>query len=1106
MECPKCHSQIAENSTVCPSCHKVLALKCPNCNSLSESPICPKCGYSILVKCSKCAKTVPFEKEFCTKCNFPLKKSLAIQECESDEFASIVVNFEALNSIKKILKTKELYSKFLFKLKNLLLSNIKNTDCKLIIYDNTYVINMNKDLSFATSTNKAIRLSLKIINSFVDLNLKVFEELGKNLDLTLTIIKKNSDELQELKTFNSNVKVLNLKKGTKKYLKGLQIILDQYIWEEAHKEYKTDSLYSVENAGEQIMLYEILLETYVLPPDKTNNEEIPPAIIQSNKTTESAESSESSYSFNNFDIKAKCKFNTTTTLETLNKLEYINFEKGGKIVSLKSSKENALPIPLIIKKLEERGLNVLKVNCSEQLNFKPWGILTEIFKDYFSISYQNKSAAISSLSPEVIKKYKPLVDLIYFKPIVSSSPEDARFAYMESWINFLSQLNNTAIIIEGLEYLDDTSLQTLELYFGHFKNITPNFIFTCYNEGLTLHSKIKKLRQASCYSEFTIKKVSIEDCLTTLRSDGTDFIQSFYYEKIKSNFNGSYLYFENAINYLKETNVLIDFENKLLIRSDKSTVLPKKLSDLLKARIKNLSKNYETSLVLAYLGVLGGKLDVKTLEQLGIKDVDNIAQNLAKINIIEYKNGFLFLNNYILLLPIILTALKKESKEFLAKSVLSSIAPNLDDTTLLHLMEEISAFKEQYLTLWKNYQFSINTGDYDAYLKNCLKSLTLIEKMTLDIEEEQLEEHKKDLYDNILMFLYSYSPEKIYDIENILLVDAINENDNEKIVKLSNLMLQGALITSNYSVALDLLHNILTRLPNPTLIIDGQLNNKFLLLSIIKIEILYNLGDFQQCCEVLENILTVLEPETLEKIKPKNFSLDSFKSHIMDTCRLGAIAKLIMLEDLDSFFDKIKKSLGAELADKDCIMAIKDFLADKVYNTGNVEKIPPYSKTIFLILQEISTLEDDYNKFVQNIYQAKLLSIEIGQKELELICDLLIGYAYMKVGVSKKAEIIFNDVLSIAKKSLLFNVICFARFLKIKLLINNSEKEKALLIINDALADIRKNGNNAKIFYAMFEKIYIDIVKDGNLIPCDIETEEKKLIPYVDTLKKLLND
>ena len=214
----------------------------------------------------------------------------------------------------------------------------------------------------------------------------------------------------------------------------------------------------------------------------------------------------------------------------------------------------------------------------------------------------------------------------------------------------------------------------------------------------------------------------------------------------------------------------------------------------------------------------------------------------------------------------------------------------------------------------------------------------------------------------------------------------------------------------------------------------------------------------------------------------------------------------MMLDDLESFFNKVQASLGVDLPEKDCILAIKDYLNDKVYSTGNIEEITPYSKIMFLILQELSTLENNYNKFAQNIYQAKLLSIDINQKELELICDLLIGYAYMKVGVAQKAEIIFNDVLNTAERLLLFNVICIARYLKVKLLINNSEKEKALLIINDSLADIRKNNNNAKIFYAMFEKIYIDIVKDGNLVPCDIELEEKKLLPYIDSLKKLLND
>ena len=67
MECPKCHSKIDDNSTVCPKCRKVILLECPNCHSLGETSICEACGYTILVKCSKCSTINHVEKEECTK-------------------------------------------------------------------------------------------------------------------------------------------------------------------------------------------------------------------------------------------------------------------------------------------------------------------------------------------------------------------------------------------------------------------------------------------------------------------------------------------------------------------------------------------------------------------------------------------------------------------------------------------------------------------------------------------------------------------------------------------------------------------------------------------------------------------------------------------------------------------------------------------------------------------------------------------------------------------------------------------------------------------------------------------------------------------------------
>ena len=352
------------------------------------------------------------------------------------------------------------------------------------------------------------------------------------------------------------------------------------------------------------------------------------------------------------------------------------------------------------------------------------------------------------------------------------------------------------------------------------------------------------------------------------------------------------------------------------------------------------------------------------------------------------------------------------------------------------------------------------------------------------------------------MCLYSYSTAKIYFIENILLMDAINEDDEEKIVKLSNLMLQGALITSNYTDALGLLHNILSRMPQATLKVNNTVNTKFLLLSLVNIEILYNIGNFRQCVEVAEDILSVLSPEILEQAKPASFSTNLFVSHIMETFRLVGFAKLYLMdEDIEEFFTLIKTTLNTELPERDCILAVRDFLSGKVYNTGNIEEYSAFSKVIFLILQEFSVLKNDYKRFAQNIYQAKLLSLDIHQRELEMFCDLLIAYAYSKIGITKKAEAIYKDVLNNAEKSAIFNILALSKYLLAKF---NSSTEEALLLINDTLALIRKYNNQSQIVYALFEKLYIDIIRSQEIANVDIEAEEQKIIGLKEKLSLIL--
>ena len=1104
MQCPKCHTHIDDNQAVCPKCHKVLLLECPNCHELGDSAVCEKCGYTILVKCSKCSKINHINDEKCKKCGFPVKTSLAYQECENDEFASVTVSFNNLGKIRKLLKSKDLYSKFYFKLQNMLLALTKNFEGKVINYGNEVVLNYNKELSFPTSSNKAVRFSLKVLNAFVGINKNIYENLGTTLGLTLTINKKTSEQLVDKISYESNIKTLAVKKE-KKYLKGLQIVLDEYVRDEVSKDFKTDSLYSIEEQGRNIVFYEIVLDSYVLPPSEDSDEQVMQAVPHEAKKIKKADEQGDLYSFKVFDINAKCRFENTNAIEIYDRLRSGDFEKNHKIVTIRSDGEYRASTNEIANLYEQKDYRVINVTCTPNMNYEPWGVFRAIFSDYYKFNPLEEKD-LAKVPANVLKAFGPIFDLFGEKAVKAMTAEDARYNYMEKCCNFLGTLAKTVIIIDGFENIDDTTIQTLELYFDKYKNIKPNFVFI-NSKSVAVHSKFKGLLRTPYYTEYTLDKVTINDCVSYFKSDAGDFIKSFYYEKISENFNGSFLYFINAVKYLEESGVLIDFENKLIIKSNKSVVLPSNLDGLYKERMKHIGKDMNLSLILAYSSILNSRLSISVFEQLGVKDVQKHVNKLIESGLGIFRDGFFYLDNYNIVSKVANSSLKKQSEELLVKNILGHLGKSLGDTAIALLMGRIGAFKEEYLTLWKNSQFAIATGDYDAYLKSCLGYLSLVEHIDADIDKESLDENKKDVYDNILTFLYNYSPSKIYFIENVLLMDAIEENDDDKIVKLSNLMLQGALISSNYTDALGLLHNILSRMKNPVIMVDGEVNTKFLLLSLVNIEILYNIGDFRQCVEIAEDILRILNPETIERVKPASFSTNLFVSHIMDTMRLAGFAKLYTMDDdIEEFFGRIKASMDAELPESDCILAVRDFLAGKIYTTENIEEYSAYSKVIFLLLQEFSVENIDYKRFAQNIYQAKLLASDIHQREIELFCDLMIAYAYLRMGIKKKAEAIYKDVLKTAEKDAIFNILALSKYLLSLLRFEEKDYDKSLKMINDALSLIRKYDNQSQILYALCEKQYIELEREKSGNSANLEIEERKLEFLREKLKRILQD
>ena len=150
-------------------------------------------------------------------------------------------------------------------------------------------------------------------------------------------------------------------------------------------------------------------------------------------------------------------------------------------------------------------------------------------------------------------------------------------------------------------------------------------------------------------------------------------------------------------------------------------------------------------------------------------------------------------------------------------------------------------------------------------------------------------------------------------------------------------------------------------------------------------------------------------------------------------------------------------------------------------------------------------MKDDYKRFAQNIFQAKLLAEEIHQNEIKYLCDLLIAYAYSKIGITAKAEHIYNDVMAYSERSAMFNILMTSKYL-FAILHAKSAPEESLYAINDALSIIRNNDNTAALFYTMFEKLFIRVVKQHHFENIDAESEERKLDSYREIYKLIIGE
>ena len=1093
MICPKCKKVIDDKATVCPYCKKVLALECPRCGNLSETSTCSNCGYIILSKCENCGTLNKTNKKICSKCGESTIVSAAKRLTENERFAALTLNCSNISKLTRTLGSKKLVTKFLFKLKSMLTNFAKEEKAYFIMYkENTFILNFTNEISEYTSAQKAMKAAIKLLNILCNLNRTLKKELMFTLEARITI------EQKDLKTFfdpnedTEKVKLLDLYTEQSNDAKGLQVTADQYIYNFLRKEYKMDTLYSTERDGSVISYYSLNTEEYIIPDkndaDETANLKSPAVKIVTKKELDFEQEL---YKKNIEGIKVNCKFEQMGAEKIYEYLQKTNFQTGNRIISLRGDSERDLPTSAVEKIVREK-VPCFTVICSENMSMTPWGFFHALVNEVNQNSVKKLTLGT--------KHDKLLASLVNLSPPDYADAESARLAYIETFLLFLTAIPQSVIYIENFEFIDIASRHVLEEVFSKINRTKLSFIITnC--KSYALQKVMPELLNSYYYIEIFIGQMNIEEAISGL-VDSEDFKNTYYHKKIVDNAGASYLYCVNAINYLKDCGIIISFNNKTVVTDSKTVILPFNLEHLINTRLKRISKDTAKSLILAYSYILGPAIETSILGKLGLNNIDSIRE-LENSGFISVYGNMVYIQNYETLKKSFKTTLKPEVLKYLATNLNGKVfGGNSCDYRAVLCFDYLNDYSMAFSKL---YELSIRTlqfGDYDTYLKMCIKLLKLLKSLEKDIPEEELAEYQSDFYNNLTQLLYRYAPERIYPIAESLLQKAIKSNDTEKIIILSNMMLQGGLLTSNYTNTVTLLQNILERTEDSFLADkSGNINYKVFSLSLVSMEIYFYLGMYDKCITVSEDILNVLTPDKIIKLKPAVFSDEQFIAHILDSLVYYLISIVLTGKlNLEPYLNKIEAAAGQLPKSVPVFETICKFLRGEPVS----EITAVCEDENYVLLSKLANafigFNGDYSLFASNIYDFKHTAAEQSKTPYILLGDLLIGYAYKSLNSHEKAGHIYNNVLSRGKNNSLFFITHLANYLLADLNTTQGNYQTALQILTNSITIMERTETPCLLLLYLFKKKLVEIVE---LQQYEINIDaEKGFIVQVETVYK----
>lgn len=243
-------------------------------------------------------------------------------------------------------------------------------------------------------------------------------------------------------------------------------------------------------------------------------------------------------------------------------------------------------------------------------------------------------------------------------------------------------------------------------------------------------------------------------------------------------------------------------------------------------------------------------------------------------------------------------------------------------------------------------------------------------------------------------------------------------------------------------------------------------------MSMIHIQILFNIGALVDALDVGYKVLNIINRDTIDKLKPEYMSKEDFIGFVTDSVGYVALANVLLLVgNVQEFLKIVRSDLDFIPKSYDIFITLQDLLHG-VKTNPTVQQIDANDRFGGVILHTINAFVNftgDYKLFAEDIYRAKVIAKDNRLHQLELFCDLLIGYAYLQLESYKKADAIIYQIIKAANEKGMTTLLYIAWYVMSELHLRQHKYDVAFGIVNNSLIQLEKNNTTSEYLLMLFK-------------------------------------